>query len=137
MPNIKSIITGNNNNLLHTANNPNRDVAERCNCRSPNNFPWDGNCCVSSLVYKTAIAPSDPPKNHNGCCSTLFKTRYGNYKQSFLHPQKKSVTELSKAYWEMKKKEDGRSPDISWSIVRHARPCKSNSRRCFCASKKY
>ena len=41
--------------------------------------------------------------------------------QSLLHPQKKSPTELSKAYWELKEEEDGRPPDISWSIVRHAR----------------
>ena len=81
------------------------------------------------MVHKPAVISSDPPKNYYGCCSTSFKTRYGNYKQSFLHRQKKSATELSKANWKLEEK-DGRPPDISWSIVRHARPYKCGSRRC-------
>ena len=35
--------------------------------------------------------------------------------QSFLHPQKKSAMELSKAYWKLKKIEDYH--DIACSIV--------------------
>ena len=130
MPNIKSIITGHNNKLLHTAKNPNRAAVERCNCRSPDNCPLDGNCCVSSVVYKATLTSNNPPKKYYGCCSTSFKIRYGNHKQSFLHPQKKNATELSKAYWELKEEENGRPPDISWSIVRHARPYNGGTRRC-------
>ena len=130
MPDIKSIITGHNNKLLHTADNPNIAAVERCNCRSPDNCPFYGNCCVSSVVYKGASTSSDPPENHYGCCSTSFKTRYGNHKQSFLHPQKKSTTKLSKASWELKEEEDCWPPDISWSIVRFARPCKCGLQWC-------
>ena len=126
MPSMKSIITGLNNKIPHPTDNRHRAAVIRCNCRSPDNCPLNGNCCGSSVVYKAALISSDPPKNYNGCCSTSFTTRYGNHKQSFLHPQKKSATELSKAYWELKKEEDEerkrRPPDISWSIVRHAKP---------------
>ena len=100
MPNIKSILSSHNNKPLHTADNPNRATVERCNCRSPNNCPLDGNCCVSYAVYKATLTSSDLPKSYYGGCSTSFKTRYGNHKQSFLHRQKKSATESSKAYWE-------------------------------------
>ena len=31
-------------------------------------------------------------------------------------PTEKGASELSKAYWELKGKEDRRPPDISWSI---------------------
>ena len=89
LPNIKSIITDRNNKLFHTADYPNRAAVERCNCRSPDNCPLDGNCCVSSVVYQATLTSSDPPKHYYGCCLTSFKTRYGNHKQSFLHPQKK------------------------------------------------
>ena len=129
-PNIKSIITGHYNKLLHTSDNPKRAAVERCKCRSPYNCPLDDNCCVSSVVYKATLTSSNPPKKYYGCCSTSFKTRYSNHKQSFLHQQKKSTTELSKAYWELKEEENGRPLDISWSIVRHARPYNCGTRRC-------
>ena len=133
-----SIITGHNDKLLHIADNPNRAAVERCNCRNPDYCPLDGNCCVSSVVYKATLTSSDPPKKYYGCCTTSFKTRYGNHKQSFLHPQKKSATELSKAYWELKEEEDGRPPDIFWSIVRHARPYNCGTRRCnLCLEEKF
>ena len=136
MPNIKSIITGHNNKLLHTAKNPNRAAVERCNCRSPDNCPLDGNCCVSSVVYKATLTSNNPPKKYYGCCSTSFKIRYGNHKQSFLHPQKKNATELSKAYWELKEEENGRPPDISWSIVRQLDHTMAARDGAICASKK-
>ena len=63
MPNIKSIITGHNNKILDTADNPNRAAVEWCNCRSPDICPLDVNCCVSSVVYKATLASSNPPKN--------------------------------------------------------------------------
>ena len=116
MPNIKSITTGHNNKLLHTADNPNKADVKRCNCRSPDNCPLDGNCCVSSVVYKATLTSSNPPKKYYGCCSTLFKTKYDNHKQTFLYPQKKSATELPKAYWELKEEENGRPSNISWSM---------------------
>ena len=131
MPNIKSIITGHNNNLLFAANNPNRAAVKRCNCRRPDNCPLDGNCCVSSVVYKAASTSSDPTKNYCGCCSTSFKRRYGNQKQSFLHPQKKSATELIKAYGEWKKEEDCKPPNTVLSISRHARSYEGGSRQCY------
>ena len=134
---IKLIITGLSNKLLHEAHNPNRAAVERRICRSPDTCPLDGNCCVSSLVYKATLTSSDPLKNYYVCSSTSFKTRFGNRKQSFLHPQKKSATELSKAYWKLKEEEDDRPPDISWSIVLHTRPSNCGSRGCnFCLEEK-
>ena len=93
-------------------------------------MPLGWQLLCQSVVYNATLTSSDPPKSYHGCCSTSFKTRYGNHKQSFLHSQKKSVTELSKAYWELKEEEDGRPLHISWSIVRHARPYNCGSRRC-------
>lgn len=129
MPNINAIITGHNMKLLKAENATSDTVAKSCNCRNKANCPLNGNCCVSSVVYKASITSNGEVKHYYGCCETSFKTRYSNHLQSFKNPQKKNATELSKTYWKLKE-EEGNPPNINWSIVRLAVPYKCGSRRC-------
>ena len=51
-----------------------------------------------------------------GTSGNSFKERYTGHKTTFKHAKKKNTTELSKYYWKLK--DQGKSPNIKWSIVK-------------------
>ena len=58
-------------------------------------------------------------KCYLGSCETTFKDRFGNHKMSFNHVKHKNDTELSKEFWEIKKRNG--TPKITWKIIRICR----------------
>ena len=65
-----------------------------------------------------------------------FKDRFGNHKKSFNHVKHKNDTELSKEFWEVKKREG--TPKITCKIIAIYYSYKPNSRRCFlCLHEKF
>ena len=75
-------------------------------------------------------------KCYLGSCETTFKDRFGNHKKSFNHVKHKNDTELSKEFWEIKKRSG--TPKITWKIIRICRSYNPNSKRCLlCLNEKY
>ena len=63
-----------------------------------------------------------------GCSETVFKTRFNNHKQSFVHRDKRNATELSKAVWNAK--DAGTNLTIEWSIAAESSPYHSGAKSC-------
>lgn len=129
MPNIASAIAGHNRKLLRDSAEQNANTALPCNCRDKVNCPLGGWCRESNVVYKATIStPNRQPMYYYGCCSTEFKRRFANHRQSFKDPRKKCSTALSKFYWQLK--DDGEDPSITWAIHTSAPPYQCGSRKC-------
>ena len=65
-----------------------------------------------------------------------IKDRFGNHKKSFNHLKHKNDTELSKEFWEIKKRNG--TPKITWKIIRICPSYNPNSKRCLlCLNEKY
>ena len=99
-----------------------------CNCRDKASCPLQGQCRVSSVVYKATLKTNENIKNYYGCCETEFKSRYYNHKQSFKASNKRNTTELSKAVW--KAKDQGLTPEICWQITGKAPAYRCGGSRC-------
>ena len=67
-------------------------------------------------------------KCYLGSYETTFKDRFGNHKKSFNHVKHKNETELSKEFWEIKKRNG--IPKIIWNIIRICRSYNPNGKRC-------
>ena len=61
-------------------------------------------------------------------CETTFKDHFGNHKKSFNHLKGKNDTELSKEFWEIKKRSG--TPKITWKITRICPFYNPNSKCC-------
>ena len=116
MNNIKSEITANNRRL--TSSNSDHQPEKLCNCRSRTvPCPLDKKCLTSNIVYRADIKTNDNDhKIYIGTSGNSFKERYAGHKTTFKHKQKKNSTELSKYFWKLT--DEGKSPQIEWSIVR-------------------
>ena len=106
-PNMASIISGHNKNLLN-CNNTQTDITPPCNCRVKSDCPFAGACREMSIICKATIPCGNSVKHYLGSCATEFKARFYNYKQSFKYRRKMHATELSKAVWRAK---DGGTPE--------------------------
>ena len=88
------------------------------NCRNSANCPLNGECCKKAVIYKASITSDGSSKHYIGCTKTKFKTHYYNNTHFFRYPEKRNVTELSKAFWNTK--DSGNEPIIKWSIADRA-----------------
>ena len=64
-------------------------------------------------MYKATLKSNGITKHYYGCNETVFKTRFNNHKQSFVHRHKRNATKLSKAVWNAK--DAGTNPTIETS----------------------
>ena len=123
--NMKDVISSHNKKILQTTpENEEEDETEMCNCRRSSTCPLDGNCKENNIVYKATIessAPNYEPKTYIGSCSTSFKARYGNHKQSFESKTYEKQTSLSTELWRIK--DAGDVPKVTWCIMKKCRPC--------------
>ena len=115
LDNIKTEITANNRKL--TKKNKKEDT-KLCNCKSKTEpCPLGNKCLSSNLVYRADITTKEGDhKIYIGTTGNTFKQRYTGHKTTLKHIGKKNTTELSKFYWKMK--EENKTPEIKWSIVR-------------------
>ena len=136
MPNIKSIISKHNKALLSKQETP--KTAQSCNCRDKKKCPMNGNCLERAIVYKATIALRHNQKQYIGLTENTFKTRYGNHKASLIHESKRSTTQLSQYFWNLKDTGENPSMDsIKWEIVQKSSPYACGSRKCdLCLSEK-
>ena len=127
MSNMASIISRHNKTLLDKRAKSNYTI-QFYNCRNKANFPLEGRCCQSSVVYKAAITSGGAAKHYYRCSETEFKARFYNQNQSFKSRQKSNSTELSKAVWRAKNASE--DPSFKWSTIAHPAPYQPSARTC-------
>ena len=80
------------------------------------------------VVYKAVITSDSDTKEYIGSCSTSFKLRYGNHKNSFVNLKKKNDTELSNYIWQLKNL--NKSFKIDWKIITKCKCYSKGSLNC-------
>jgi len=127
MNNVKSVISNHNKRILR---NTTPTKKSNCNCRNPSECPLKNNCLTTSVVYKAEVKTSeaDEVKQYIGMTSGTFKKRYANHKKSFNNVRHSNETELSKYVWHLKN--NGKSFDINWSILKRAPAVAAGGKRC-------
>ena len=113
---MRTIIKGHDLGIL---NPPQIQNEKTCNCRKKENFPLDGKCLVENDALKF---------KYIGLAEGAFKTRFHNHNTSFRDENYSTSTELSKKYWEIKN--DGKSPKVSWRILKTVGKYKNGQRTC-------
>ena len=71
-------------------------------------------------MYKATLKSNGIIRHYYGCSEKIFKTRFNNHKQSFVHRHKRNATELLKAVWNAR--DAGTNPTIEWSIAAETSP---------------
>ena len=80
------------------------------------------------VVYKATIVSDNDSKEYIGSCSTTFKLRFGNHKNSFINTKKKNETELSTYIWQLKN--SNTNFKIDWEIITRAKSYFKGSKNC-------
>ena len=102
-----------------------------CNCHNKDSCPLLNSFQTKYIVYQANIdhnIAGYKQKCYLGSCETTFKYHFGNHQKSFNHIKHKNDTELSKEFWEIKKRSG--TPKITRKIIRICRSYNPNSKRC-------
>ena len=115
--NIKSIINSHNKNVLHQ-NRPYSNE-QKCNCIRKELCPLNGNCQAENIVYEATITCYERTYSENiykGKAEITLKKKDCHHKRSVNLIAYKNDTELSKEFWNIKR----RNPvlKIKWRILR-------------------
>ena len=81
-----------------------------CNCFLKEDYPMNGLCLTSSILYQATIKCNDSKykqKGYKGICETNFKKCFANHKKTFNLIKSKNDTNLSIEYWTLKQKQQG------------------------------
>ena len=82
------------------------------------------------MIYKATLTNTSTQKTSTyfGACSTTFKLRHSNHKQSFKNPLLKHQTTLSSLVWKIK--DSGQNFEINWEILEKSRSYQPGSKYC-------
>ena len=74
MPNIKTIISSHNQQIINPTNN--KENQKLCNCQIKENCPMNNECMTTNIIYEATL--TSPNKNNTtkkyvGLCETNFK----------------------------------------------------------------
>ena len=111
----------------------------KCNCRQKDTCAVEGNCLDKELIYQCTLKKNTTSDgvNYNGLTENTFKDRFYENRNSFKYKRMANSTELSKHFWEMKRK-DIENPTMYWSVIDHAKPYQNGSKRYnLCLTEKY
>ena len=137
MPSMNSYTYVRNHNVLN--NKPNELEINDCNCHTKDNCPLPNSCQAKCIIYQGNInydIARYKQKCYLGSCETTSKDRFGNHKKSFNHAKHKYDKELSKEFWEIKKRNG--KPKIAWKIIRICCSYNPNSKPwLLCLNEKY
>ena len=132
-PNIAQIISSHNKKVMRDFEEKEAGWREKkwCNCRGgEETCPVEGKCQKEGVLYEGKIeVEGENAKKYIGGCATTFKIRWSNHKKSFNHEKHKHDTALSSYFWE--KKAEGKNPEITWRLIKSARPYTPESDKCF------
>ena len=100
--------------------NPKTKLNYGCNCRMEENYPLDNKCRTPGVVYEAKIKAggnNDEEMRYTGLTNGTFKQRYANHCKDFKYSKYEKSTKLSKYVWKLKN--EGKSPMVEWSILKH------------------
>ena len=120
MPNMNSYTYMHNHKVLN--DKPNQTGINNCNCHNKDTCPLLNSCQTKCIVYQVNTDCSITAYKHKcylGSCETTFKDCFGNHKMLFIHVKHKNDMELSKGFWEIKKRNG--TPKITWKVIRICR----------------
>ena len=126
--NVKTIILNHNKKIL---SKPIEHVVEKlCNCRRKDECPLGGECLQPAITYRATVNAGDArlEKLYTGATEPPWKERYRNHNCSFEKPYRRSESSLSKYVWKLK--DDGFTPNVSWSIDTKSFPYRCGTRKC-------
>ena len=104
---------------------------KNCNCRNKCTCPLPNSCQTKCVTYQTNIhcdIVGYKQKYYVGSCETTFKDCFWNHKRPFNHVKNKYHTELSKEFWEIKKR--NWIPKSTWKIIEICRSFNPSSKCC-------
>ena len=119
LPNFANIIKSHNNRILSEEKTQDQP---KCNCRQKDTCPLEGHCLDKELIYRCILKENTTSDgvNYNGLTENTFKDRFYKHRNSFKYESKANSTELSKHFWEMKRK-GIKKPIMHWSVIDHAK----------------
>ena len=90
-----------------------------------------GNCLDKELICQCNLKENftSDGVSYDGLTENTFKARFYKHCNSFNHESKANSTELSKHFWEIKRK-GIKNPIMHWSVINHAKPYMYKSKRC-------
>ena len=125
LPNFANMIKSHNNRILSEEKTQDQP---KCNCRQKDTCPLEGHCLDKELIYQCTL------KNNSISYGVSYN---GLTENTFKYESKANSTELSKHFWEMKRK-GIKKPIMHWSVIDHAKPYQNGSKRCnLCLTEKY
>ena len=136
LPNFANMIRSHNKRILSEEKTQDQ---QKCNCWQKDTCPLEENCLDKELIYQCTLKENTTSDrvNYNGLTENTFKDRFYKHRISFKHKSKANSTELSKHFWEMKRK-GIEKPIMHWSVIDHAKPYQNGSKGCnLCLIEKY
>ena len=133
---IYPTLKAHNNRILYEEKT--QDQYKR-NCRQKDACPVMGNCLDKEAIYQCNLKENNTSDgvSYNGLTENTFKDRFYKHSNSFKYESKVNSTELTKHFWEMKRK-GIKKPTMHWSFIDHATPYKNGSKSCsLCLTEKY
>ena len=123
MENIKNIISKHNSSIIKGA----QSAPPPCECEDV--CPVDGECQQTGIVYQATIhLPNNKVEKYIGLTERKFEDRFKEHTRSFEVRKAKNSTTLSKKIWKLKEQ---RLPlEISWKILKKAKPYQSGDTHC-------
>ena len=136
LPNFANMTKSHNNRILSEEKTQDQ---QKCNCWQKDTSTLEKNCLDKELIYQCTLKENTTNGgiNYNGLTENIFKDRFYKHCNSFKYESKANSTELSKHFWEMKRK-GIKKPIMHWSVIDHAKPYQNGSKRCnLCLTEKY
>ena len=133
-PNMQTIISTHNSNILRKTSNNTQDAKQTtktCNCRKPDECPVQDNVMQKGVVYKVFLTTKEnntATRTYIGSTENTFKQRYTNHKSDMHNQAKSNSTTLSHHTWQCRDR--GTKPEITWQIIRTCSVYKCGTRRC-------
>ena len=131
LDNMASKISQHNKKVI---NPPPPPPARLCNCSDNDkpNCPLQGECLLSSIVYKASVnSVGNETMHYYGLCETAFKQRWYNHRSAInaVEEEKAKRSELSKYVWHLNQNNVPNS--ITWEVAARAKPFQCSNMRCY------
>ena len=136
LPNFANMIKSHNNRILSEEKTQDQP---KCNCWQKDTCPLEENCLDKDPKYQCNLKENTTRDgvNYNSLTENTFKDWFYKHPNSFKCEGKANSTELSRHFWEIKRK-GIEKPIMHWSVIVHANPYQNGSKRCnLCLTEKY
>ena len=103
LPNFGNMIKSHSNRYLSEKKIQDQP---KCNYQQKDTCPLEGHCLDKELIYQCILKENTTSDGvaYNNLTENAFKDRFYKHHNSFKYESKANITELSKHFWEMKRK---------------------------------